>query len=345
MASAVGESYGKTVGGKLALKGLDLGYVMRHPCFTSNSKQQAPNTDMNTEHQHRTSSKKARAAAKKKKLKKKRKKEKKKEGRGTKRDRDDAALGSGDEEEAETAPLVQRRGTGRLVTSGKTNIKQHSLPQPTSHTCIPPSLPCPPVTSVHGKGTQFMKELTSGDAIMITHPTTFQQETRIITVVLSDISMAISCVHAPLPPPMTHTHTDCSITPCCVVDFCRSPFSSDLISATRFQYVKRPKLKVDSDAKQVMANQAHTAAHSCKHKRPVVTHSAHDDDTTTEQEAKGKGRRRKASVWYICLWRRRDIHIPSQEAWSIRRLQDCYSGMCTTNNSSSTCASSLTRDG
>lgn len=80
---------------------------------------------MNTEHQHRTSSKKARAAAKKKKLKKKRKKEKK-EGRGTKRDRDDAALGSGDEEEAETAPLVQRRGTGRLVTSGtKTSSRLH----------------------------------------------------------------------------------------------------------------------------------------------------------------------------------------------------------------------------
>lgn len=91
--------------------------------------------------------------------------------------------------------LVQKRGTGRLVTSG---------------------------TTVHGKDTKFMDELSIGDAIIITHPTSHQDETRIVTMVLSNMSISIS-----------------------------SPFSSDLISSTSFHYVKKPKTSKEvEDEKQ-----------------------------------------------------------------------------------------------
>ena len=63
-----------------------------------------------------------------------------------------------------------------------------------------------------GTGTKFMDQLASGDAVIITHPTTLQQETRIVTMVLSNVSIAIS-----------------------------SAFSSDLISNTRFTFIKKPR--------------------------------------------------------------------------------------------------------
>jgi hypothetical protein len=56
-----------------------------------------------------------------------------------------------------------------------------------------------------GTGTKFMMQLTAGDALIVQHPYTLEQETRIITMVLSDCSLGIS-----------------------------SPFSSDLISGVNF---------------------------------------------------------------------------------------------------------------
>ncbi|GAB9476780.1 putative dehydrogenase [Globisporangium polare] len=60
-------------------------------------------------------------------------------------------------------------------------------------------------------GTKFLQELRAGDAILIQHPTSLVEETRIVRMVLSDISAAIS-----------------------------SAFSSDLVSSTAFHYIKAP---------------------------------------------------------------------------------------------------------
>lgn len=85
----------------------------------------------------------------------------------------------------EDEPLQIITGTGRMTTSGVT---------------------------VHGHGTLFIEELGVGDAIMIIHPTTLTEETKIVRMVLSNISIGIS-----------------------------SAFSTDLISQTAFKYIKVPK--------------------------------------------------------------------------------------------------------
>lgn len=79
----------------------------------------------------------------------------------------------------EDQEIVVRTGTGRITSSG---------------------------TTVHGHGTEFMSQLSVGDAIIITHPTTLQEETKIVRMVLSNVSAGIS-----------------------------SAFSSDLISTTSFR--------------------------------------------------------------------------------------------------------------
>ena len=70
---------------------------------------------------------------------------------------------------------------------------------------------CSGVT-IHGHATKFMDELGVGDALIITHPISLSEETKIIRMVLSNISIGIS-----------------------------SPFSTDLISTTSFKYIKAPK--------------------------------------------------------------------------------------------------------
>jgi hypothetical protein len=59
-----------------------------------------------------------------------------------------------------------------------------------------------------------MEELAPGDAIIITHPTSLQEETKIVRMVLSNMSIGIS-----------------------------SAFSSDLVTTTSFRYIKAPKPK------------------------------------------------------------------------------------------------------
>lgn len=66
--------------------------------------------------------------------------------------------------------------------------------------------------TVHGHGTKFMEEVGVGDAVIVTHPSTLVEETKIVRMVLSNISMGIS-----------------------------SAFSSDLVSQTAFRYVNAPK--------------------------------------------------------------------------------------------------------
>ena len=78
-----------------------------------------------------------------------------------------------------------RNGTGRITSSG---------------------------TTIHGSFTVFQDELSVGDALIVTHPTTHLQETKIVRMVLSNVSLGIS-----------------------------SAFSSDLISTTSFKYIKAPK--------------------------------------------------------------------------------------------------------
>lgn len=82
--------------------------------------------------------------------------------------------------------LTKCKGTGRILSSGTTLMGQI--------------------------GTKFLQELSVGDAIIIQHPTSLVEETRILRMVLSDVSASLS-----------------------------SPFSTDLISSTAFHYIKAPK--------------------------------------------------------------------------------------------------------
>lgn len=75
-------------------------------------------------------------------------------------------------------------------------------------------------TAVQGHEAKFMDELHAGDAILITHPTTLREETRIVKMVLSNMSIGIS-----------------------------SPFSSDLISTTKFRFIKAPRLEMSAASK------------------------------------------------------------------------------------------------
>eukprot|EP01035_Chromulina_nebulosa_P018466 gene18466-24176_t len=86
-----------------------------------------------------------------------------------------------------------QQGTGRITSSG---------------------------TTIQGHYTTFMDELSPGDAIMISHPTTLQEETKIVTMVLSNTSIGVS-----------------------------TAFSTDLISTTSFKYIKAPKDKKAEEIK------------------------------------------------------------------------------------------------
>lgn len=88
--------------------------------------------------------------------------------------------------------LVKLRGSGRLLSSGTTLMGQ--------------------------VGSKFLQELCVGDAIVINHPTSLTEETRIVRMVLSDVSASVS-----------------------------SAFSSDLVSSTPFYYIKAPPKGVQEE--------------------------------------------------------------------------------------------------
>ena len=104
---------------------------------------------------------------------------------------DVAAEVEGEEEEAMQVMV----GSGRITSSG---------------------------TTIHGHETKFTTELSVNDAIVVSHPTSFVDETKIVRMVLSNVSISVS-----------------------------SAFSSDLISTTAFRFVKAPKrfqiAKAESD--------------------------------------------------------------------------------------------------
>ena len=67
----------------------------------------------------------------------------------------------------------------------------------------------------------FMNELAVGDALVITHPKTLTDETRIVKMVLSNVSISIS-----------------------------SPFSTDLVTTCTFRYISAPKVEESDDVKR-----------------------------------------------------------------------------------------------
>jgi len=80
-------------------------------------------------------------------------------------------------------------------------------------------------TTITGHYTKFMDELAVNDAIIITHPITLQQETKIVRMVVSNTSMGIS-----------------------------SAFSTDLISTTSFRYIKAPKEYREKEKEKNISN-------------------------------------------------------------------------------------------
>eukprot|EP00743_Colponemidia_sp_Colp-15_P004621 GILK01004981.1.p1 GENE.GILK01004981.1~~GILK01004981.1.p1 ORF type:complete len:213 (-),score=51.38 GILK01004981.1:105-701(-) len=119
-----------------------------------------------------------------KKHKKEKKEKKEKKHKKNKRSRDSTEETAADE--------GIKQGTGRIITSG---------------------------TTLHGVETEFLRELEVGDAVMVTHPSTLQLEAKVITMVLSNKSAAIS-----------------------------SPFSSDLITGISFQYQKKKTENTEQEA-------------------------------------------------------------------------------------------------
>lgn len=81
-------------------------------------------------------------------------------------------------------------------------------------------------TTIHGHFTEFVSQLSVGDAIIVTHPTSLLEETKVVRMVLSNTSIGIS-----------------------------SAFSSDLISTTPFRYIKAPKDMESEEKKEHMATQ------------------------------------------------------------------------------------------
>lgn len=97
---------------------------------------------------------------------------------------------------AESFELVRRKGSGRVLSSGTTLMGQ--------------------------PGTRFLLELHAGDALIVQHPTSLVEETRIVRMVLSDVSAAVS-----------------------------SAFSSDLVSSTPFYYIKAPPDDAAKESEEV----------------------------------------------------------------------------------------------
>jgi hypothetical protein len=147
---------------------------------------------------------------------KKEKRERKKEKRDRKRSRHDSGESDGADTggassssgAATAAPPPEEVkilvGTGRFLSSG---------------------------TAVQGVETQFQAELKVGDALIVRHPSTLQEETRIVTMVLSSISISVS-----------------------------SPFSTDLISATAFSFISAPKEQLDVAREADAKRQKHAEA-------------------------------------------------------------------------------------
>ena len=102
-------------------------------------------------------------------------------------------------EESKGNDIVILPGTGRLSSSGKYEAEAPDFQQNINNFM--------PGITIQGYSSKFSEELEPGDAIIVFHPTTLQDETKIVRMVLSNTSIGIS-----------------------------SAFSSDLMSTTPFRY-------------------------------------------------------------------------------------------------------------
>jgi hypothetical protein len=123
---------------------------------------------------------------KKKKKSKKRKRDKTSDDSDPRKQTKTNASSSSSSSSSQPTPFKRSEGTGRILTSGST---------------------------VYGKDTLFFVEVKIGDALLVKHPKSFKEEIRVVKMILSDISMALS-----------------------------SGFSSDLISNQKFIVLQKPKL-------------------------------------------------------------------------------------------------------
>ena len=131
--------------------------------------------------------------------KKKEKKKKKRKRKSSDEVEVDAAnIGARDEVVGSDAPaeIIIKTGSGRITSSG---------------------------TTVQGyEGSRFLDEMRAGDAIIVRHPRTLMEETRLISMVVSNVALGIS-----------------------------SAFSSDLISTAAFKFVKAPKTTNNDDGESL----------------------------------------------------------------------------------------------
>ena len=120
-------------------------------------------------------------------------------------------------------------GAGRLLTSGST---------------------------VYGKGTRFFKDAAVGDALMVRHPASLARETRVIKMILSDESLALS-----------------------------SGFSTDLISQTTYHVLKRPPPSKAEIEKDIAAAQSKTTQDRAEtHAQAYGTYGGGAGQTVTYRE-------------------------------------------------------------
>mmetsp|Transcript_32210 Transcript_32210/g.102660 ORF Transcript_32210/g.102660 Transcript_32210/m.102660 type:complete len:208 (-) Transcript_32210:721-1344(-) len=112
-----------------------------------------------------------------------------KKAKKSKKRKSSPVAAAGEEEE-----VTVHRGTGRLSSSG---------------------------TTVRGYETTFLRELRPGDAVIVSHPTSLVDETKLVTMVLSDVSIAVS-----------------------------SAFSTDLVSTCAFRFVQAPREQETDERKQ-----------------------------------------------------------------------------------------------
>jgi hypothetical protein len=158
----------------------------------------------------------------------KKKKRDKQEKRERKRERRDAESSGAQDD----VPSLLN-GSGRFISSGTTVMGQE-------------------------QETKFMDELDVGDAVIIRHPSTMAEETRIVKMVLGNSSISIRSAF-----PDRSMLLPCVgnlLCRCC----CSSAFSSDLISGTKFQYIKAPKdapteAQVESDRRAVVQKRENLA--------------------------------------------------------------------------------------
>lgn len=83
-------------------------------------------------------------------------------------------------------------------------------------------------TAISGiEGTKFTHELSHGDILIVNHPNTLVDEVKTISMVISDVSLAID-----------------------------TSFSSDLSTSVTFKYIKKPKVVIDEKTLEKKRKQA-----------------------------------------------------------------------------------------